>query len=95
MDVTRKHISRILDLRKMLQTGFSLVSAAVVCSILENILGVERSSLTTEYLTSTAHITHPNRLRCFHRNEYTVPDFWDLPKHSAIIQLEEWAKFCK
>ena len=40
MDVTREHISRILELRKILlsfQTGFSLVSAAVVCAILESI----------------------------------------------------------
>ena len=37
MDVTREHISRILELREMLlsfQTGFNLVNAAVVCAIL-------------------------------------------------------------
>ena len=37
MDVTRECISRILELREILlssQTGFSLVSAAVVCAIL-------------------------------------------------------------
>ena len=35
MDVTREHISRILELREILfsiQTGFSLVNAAVVCT---------------------------------------------------------------
>ena len=42
MDVTREHISRIFELREVLlsfQTGFSLVSAAVVCAILESISG--------------------------------------------------------
>ena len=37
MDVTREHIRRILELREILlsiQTGFSLVNAAVVCAIL-------------------------------------------------------------
>ena len=40
VDVTRKRISRILELREMLlsfQTGFNLVNAAVVCAILESI----------------------------------------------------------
>ena len=43
MDVTRERISRILELREILlsfQTGFSLVSAAVVCAILESISGL-------------------------------------------------------
>ena len=51
MDVTREHIRLNSELRKMLllfQTGFSLVSAAVVCAILENISGLEPSSDTTE-----------------------------------------------
>ena len=42
MDVTRERISRILELREILlsvQTGFSLVNAAVVCAILESISG--------------------------------------------------------
>ena len=40
MDVTRERISPILELREILlsiQTGFSLVNAAVVCGILESI----------------------------------------------------------
>ena len=40
MDMTREHISRILELRKMLlsfQIGFNLVIAAVVCDVMENI----------------------------------------------------------
>ena len=40
MDVTRERISRILELREIflsVQTGFSLVNAAVVCAILESI----------------------------------------------------------
>ena len=44
MDVTREHISRILKLTEILlsiQTGFSLVNAAVVCAILESISGLE------------------------------------------------------
>ena len=51
MDVTRERISRILELREMLlsiQTGFSLVIAAVVCVILESISGLEPSSAITE-----------------------------------------------
>ena len=44
MDVTRERISRILDLKEMLlpfQTGFNVVSAAVVCAILGSISGFE------------------------------------------------------
>ena len=51
MDVTRKCISRILEMREMLlsfQTGFNLVNAAVVCAILESISGLEPSSVITE-----------------------------------------------
>ena len=51
MDVTRERISRILELREILlsfQTGFSLVSAAVVCAILESISGLKPSSVITE-----------------------------------------------
>ena len=51
MDVTRERISRILELREMLlsiQTGFSLVNAAVVCDILESISGLDPSSFITE-----------------------------------------------
>ena len=51
MGVTRERISRILKLREVLlsiQTDFSLVSAAVVCAILENISGLEPSSVITE-----------------------------------------------
>ena len=49
--VTRERISRILELREILlsfQTGFSFVSAAVVCAILESISGSEPSSVITE-----------------------------------------------
>ena len=51
MDVTRERISRILEPREVLlsiQTGFSLVSAAVVCAVLESISGLEPSSVITE-----------------------------------------------
>ena len=51
MDVTRERISRILEMREILlsiQTGFSLVNAAVVCAILESISGLEPSSVITE-----------------------------------------------
>ena len=50
IDVTREHISRILEPREILpslQTGFSLVHAAVVCAILESISGLEPSSVIT------------------------------------------------
>ena len=42
MDMTREHMSYILELREILlslQTGFILVSAAVTCAILESISG--------------------------------------------------------
>ena len=51
MDVTRKRISRVLELREILlsiQTGFSLVNVAVACAILESISGLEPSSVITE-----------------------------------------------
>ena len=51
MDVTMERISCILELREILlsiQTGFSLVNAAVVCAILESISGLEPSSIITE-----------------------------------------------
>ena len=51
MDVTREHIRHILKLREIplsFQTGFNLVSAAVVYDILESILGLEPSSVITE-----------------------------------------------
>ena len=51
MDVTREHISRILELREILlsfQTGFNFVNAAVVCTVLESIQGLEPSSVITE-----------------------------------------------
>ena len=47
----RERISRILELREILlsiQTGFSLVNAAVVCAILDSISGLEPSSIITE-----------------------------------------------
>ena len=49
--MTRERISRILELRETLmsfQTGFNLVSAAVVCAILESISGLEPLSVITE-----------------------------------------------
>ena len=51
MDVTRKRISRIFELREIylsFQTGFNLVNAAVACGILESISGLELSSLIAE-----------------------------------------------
>ena len=47
MDVTREHISCILELREILlsfQTGFNLVNATVVSAILEGTSGLEPSS---------------------------------------------------
>ena len=51
MDVTRKRIRYILELREVLlsfQTGFNLDNAAVVCAILESISGLEPSPVITE-----------------------------------------------
>ena len=52
MNVTREHISRMLELREMLlpfQIAFSFGNAAVVCAIMKNISGLEPSSVTTEH----------------------------------------------
>ena len=49
--MTRERISRILELRETLlsiQTGFSLVNAAVFCTIPESTSGFEPSSVITE-----------------------------------------------
>ena len=51
MDVTRDHISRILEIREILlsfQTGFNLVHAAVICAMLESTSGLEPSSVEIE-----------------------------------------------
>ena len=51
VNVKKERISRILELREILssiQTGFSLVNAAVACAILESISGLEPSSVITE-----------------------------------------------
>ena len=51
MDVTRERFSPILELIEILlsiQTGFSLVNAAVVCAILESISCLKPSSVITE-----------------------------------------------
>ena len=51
MDVTRKRISRILELREILlsfETSFNLVNAAVVRAILESTSGLEPSPVITE-----------------------------------------------
>ena len=56
MDVTRGHISRVVELREMplsSQTGFNLVSAAVVCTILESISRLEPSSDMTQPSTDS------------------------------------------
>ena len=50
-DVTREHISRILELREILlsfKTGFSLVNAAVVCTIQESVSVLKLSPVITE-----------------------------------------------
>ena len=49
--MTRERINRILELRGILlsiQTGFSLVNAAVACVVLESISGLDPSSVITE-----------------------------------------------
>ena len=51
MDVTRKRIRRILELRERLlsfQTGFNLSNGAVVCAILESSGGLVPLSVITE-----------------------------------------------
>ena len=58
MDVTMERISCILELSEILlsfQTGFKLVNAAVVCTILESISGLEPSSVITESRLSLLH----------------------------------------
>ena len=51
MDVAKEHISCILQLREILlsfQTGFNLVSGAVLCAILESITGFDPSSAVSD-----------------------------------------------
>ena len=51
MDLTRERISCILEPREIplsFQTGFNLVSAAVVCAILESVSSLEPLSVITE-----------------------------------------------
>ena len=51
MDVTRERISRILELKKKLlsiQTGFNVVNAAVICTVLKIISSLEPLTDTTE-----------------------------------------------
>ena len=51
MAVTRERISCLLELREILlsfKTGFNLVNAAVVCTIMESMSGLEPSSVITE-----------------------------------------------
>ena len=51
MDVTRERVSSLLEQRETLpsfQNGFDLVSAAVVCTLLEGISVLKPSSDTTE-----------------------------------------------
>ena len=51
MNVTRERISHILELREILlsiQSGFSLVNAAVVCAILASISDLEPSLVIIE-----------------------------------------------
>ena len=70
MDVTRERISRILELS--IQTGLSLVNAAVVCAILESISGLEPSSV----------ITQPRYLKLV-----TVSSFCPFTVISALMSL--------
>ena len=59
MDVTREHFRCILELREILllfQTGFNLVSAAVVCGILET----REPQIQSKTLTSPAELRVPN-----------------------------------
>ena len=68
MDVTREHIGRILELRVILlsiQSGFSLVNAAVVCAILESISGLEPSSIVTEPRYLKIVTVYPSFRVCF------------------------------
>ena len=51
IDVILERISHVLELRVILlsfQSGFNLVSAAVICAIQESISGLESSSVITD-----------------------------------------------
>ena len=68
MDITREHISCISELREILlsfQTGFNLVSAAIVCAILESISGLEPSSVVTEPRYLKIVTVYPSFRVCF------------------------------
>ena len=68
MDVTRERVSRILELREMLlsfQTGFNLVSAAVVCAKVQQAIVPHEDLLTTvkrRKLQWYGHVYRPSGL---------------------------------
>ena len=85
MDVTRERISRILELREILlsiQTGFSLVNAAVVSAVLESISGLEPSSVITEprYLMIGTYVLPKHD----HQNNKTLG--WLLQHQDLLFQ---------
>ena len=70
MDVTRKRISRILELREILlsfHTGFNRVNAVVVCAILESISGLEPSV-----------ISEPRYLKLVTVSSFLLSTYFDL-----------------
>ena len=80
MDVTRERISHILELTEILlsiQTGFSLVNAAVVCAILESISG---SGLTSDY--------NDNKTEEFYDQLQNVID--QTPKKDILVVQGDW-----
>ena len=69
MDVTREHISHILELREILlsfQNGFSLVNAAAACAIVESISGLEPSSVMSspQRPDEEDRVLSLNQMRC-------------------------------
>ena len=86
IDVTREHISRILELRKVLlsfQTGFNLVSAAVVCAILESISALDPSSLIK--CAQVLEACHCLKL---------LPIYFDICFDTAVVVCYRLGLFC-
>ena len=89
MDVTRERISRILELREILpsfKTGLTLVNA-----ILENISGLEPSSVTTEprylKLVTVSSFCPFTLIAVLRTKDYDRPDVSGLSSRQQVYLL--------
>ena len=92
VDVTRERISRSLELREILlsiQTGFSLVNAAVVCAILESISGLGSSSVVTTLTHPLQHNSGKDHDRSLRRT-WRHCQYWRQNNHQPPLCWWHW-----